>query len=73
MNDTGYQFITIFESGYPCRKQLINRGELLAISARLFTWLHYRVAQAQGEPMRITHGELFDIVVDMRRSCETFG
>ena len=35
--------------------------------------LHYQVQQAQGKLVRVTSGEVFDVVVDLRRSSATFG
>jgi dTDP-4-dehydrorhamnose 3,5-epimerase len=35
--------------------------------------LHYQVQQAQGKLLRITAGEVYDVVVDLRRSSPTFG
>jgi dTDP-4-dehydrorhamnose 3,5-epimerase len=35
--------------------------------------LHYQVQQAQGKLVRVTAGEVFDAVVDLRRSSPTFG
>ncbi len=35
--------------------------------------LHYQIQQAQGKLVRTVVGEVFDIVVDMRRSSSTFG
>jgi dTDP-4-dehydrorhamnose 3,5-epimerase len=34
--------------------------------------LHYQVRHAQGKLVRVTEGEVFDVVVDMRRSSPTF-
>lgn len=35
--------------------------------------LHYQVKQPQGKLVRVTQGEVFDVVVDLRRSSATFG
>lgn len=35
--------------------------------------LHYQIEQAQGKLARVVVGEVFDVVVDLRRSSATFG
>jgi len=35
--------------------------------------LHYQIQQAQGKLVRVTAGEVFDVVVDLRKSSPRFG
>lgn len=35
--------------------------------------LHYQLQHTQGKLVRVTSGEVFDVVVDMRQSSATFG
>jgi dTDP-4-dehydrorhamnose 3,5-epimerase len=46
----------------------------VSVSRRLaLRGLHYQVPHPQGKLIRVLKGEIFDVVVDLRRSSATFG
>jgi len=44
-----------------------------ASSRDVLRGLHYQVKQVQGKLVRVAAGEVYDVVVDLRRSSATFG
>ena len=35
--------------------------------------IHYQISQPQGKLVRVTHGAVLDVAVDLRRSSPAFG
>lgn len=35
--------------------------------------MHYQLQQTQGKLVRVTHGEVFDVAIDMRKNSPSFG
>ncbi|KVC76208.1 dTDP-4-dehydrorhamnose 3,5-epimerase [Burkholderia ubonensis] len=42
-------------------------------SRHVLRGMHYQIRHAQGKLVRVVEGEVFDVVVDLRRSSPTFG
>jgi len=42
-------------------------------SKNVLRGLHYQIKQPQGKLVRVVNGEVYDVVVDLRKSASTFG
>ncbi len=53
--------VSFVQHNHSCSEQNVLRG------------LHYQIKQTQAKLVRVIHGEVFDVAVDIRRSSPTFG
>ncbi|MGH8283460.1 MAG: dTDP-4-dehydrorhamnose 3,5-epimerase [Gammaproteobacteria bacterium] len=58
------------DAGYP--QQFVQDNHSRSIKNTL-RGLHYQIQQAQGKLVRVVVGEVFDVVVDLRKHSSTFG
>lgn len=75
-DDRGFFFESFnqrnFEALTGCNKQFVQDNH--SRSARnVLRGLHYQIKQPQGKLVRVVHGEVYDVAVDIRRSSPTFG
>lgn len=61
-----------FERATGLRRDFVQDNHSLSAHGVL-RGLHYQIEHAQGKLIRVTQGEVFDVVVDMRRPSSTYG
>jgi dTDP-4-dehydrorhamnose 3,5-epimerase len=57
-------------AGIPARFVQDNHSHSVRYTLR---GLHYQIQQPQGKLVRVTHGEVYDVAVDLRRSSPRYG
>lgn len=63
----------IFESATGVKKEFVQDNHSKS-QKNVLRGLHYQLPPAaQGKLVRVTHGEVFDVAVDIRKSSATFG
>lgn len=61
-----------FEEATGCRRAFVQDNHSRSRRGVL-RGLHYQLEQPQGKLVRVTHGSVFDVAVDLRRSSPDFG
>lgn len=56
-----------------CSKQTFVQDNHSKSGQGILRGLHYQLKQTQGKLVRVSHGEVYDVAVDMRASSPTFG
>lgn len=75
-DDRGFFFESFnartFESATGVKAEFVQDNH--SRSARgVLRGIHYQIEQAQGKLVRVTHGEVYDVAVDLRRGSPSFG
>lgn len=61
-----------FEAATGCRRTFVQDNHSHS-GAGVLRGIHYQLEQTQGKLVRVTHGRVFDVAVDLRRSSPRFG
>lgn len=61
-----------FEEATGCKRDFVQDNHSRSRQGVL-RGLHYQLEQPQGKLVRVTHGRVFDVAVDLRRSSAHFG
>ena len=61
-----------FEEATGCRRTFVQDNHSRS-RCGVLRGLHYQLEQPQGKLVRVTHGRVFDVAVDLRRSSPNFG
>jgi len=65
-----YNRRTLSELGF--QAEFVQENHLRSVCNAL-RGLHYQIEHPQGKLVRVIHGEVFDVAVDIRKSSPTFG
>jgi dTDP-4-dehydrorhamnose 3,5-epimerase len=75
-DDRGYFFESFsardFEAATGLRREFVQDNHSSSTRGVL-RGLHYQVERPQGKLVRVIHGEIFDVAVDLRRESPSFG
>ncbi|MGE8682708.1 MAG: dTDP-4-dehydrorhamnose 3,5-epimerase [Achromobacter marplatensis] len=75
-DDRGFFFESfnhrVFEEAIGHQTQFVQDNHSRSVKGVL-RGLHYQIQQAQGKLVRVAHGEVLDVAVDLRRASPTFG
>ncbi|MFC0269839.1 dTDP-4-dehydrorhamnose 3,5-epimerase [Kushneria aurantia] len=61
-----------FEAATGCRREFVQDNHSRSRGGVL-RGIHYQLEQTQGKLVRVTHGRVFDVAVDLRRASPRFG
>ena len=75
-DDRGFFFESFnherFEQAIGKKTQFVQDNHSRSVK-NVLRGLHYQIQRPQGKLVRVVHGEVFDVAVDLRKSSSTFG